>query len=71
MGFPTVSEIVCIVICALHAILGMIKSRLLSKKVDALCSFCGSAIVTGQQHDCVLTDEQLQALTVFVNSLKR
>lgn len=64
-------EIVCLVVCALHALLGAIKSHLLAKKVDALCSFCGSAIVKGEEHSCVLTDDQIKALTLFVNSLKK
>lgn len=70
MSFETVIEIVCVAICALHAVIGWLHSLSLGRKVDALCLKCGEPIEKGVEHNCNLTQFQYGKLIDFVKLVK-
>lgn len=70
MSFEMVIEIVCVAICALHAVIGWLHSLRLGRKVDALCLKCGQPLEDGVEHECQLDDSQLKKLVDFVQSIK-
>lgn len=63
------SELFCLIICALHIITELIVSAISHKKIERICSKCLAPIVEGESHDC-LNNEQLQALTSFIKTLR-
>lgn len=64
-------HIACLAFCVLHSIFEFFRACRLNKKVEKLCQDCGSPVIEGEQHDCVLTSTQLKALTAFVLELQR
>lgn len=70
MSWDTILEIVCVVACVAHALIGLIRSRSLGKKVDALCLKCGEPIENGVEHNCNLTQSQYGKLIDFVKLVK-
>lgn len=60
----------CLAFCVLHSIFEFFRARKLNKKVEKLCQDCGSPVVEGEDHQCLLTSTQLKALTAFVYELQ-
>lgn len=66
-------EIVCVVACLMHAVIGFFHDYKLGKKVDVLCSNCGTPLLQSelvQQESSGLSSEQLSKLVDFVKSIK-
>lgn len=57
--------------CVFHSVIEFFRARKLNKRIEKICSDCGSPVIEGEDHQCVLTPAQLQALTSFVLSLKK
>lgn len=70
MSTQVICEIVCIVVCLAHAVIGWLRGRSTDKKISALCDKCGMPVIDGVKHDCELSAEQLEKLVNFVKSIK-
>ncbi|AXF52084.1 MAG: hypothetical protein [Microviridae sp.] len=70
MDFSWILEAVCCVACILHAVIGVIRSRVTDKKLNALCLKCGMPYDDTKKHDCELDTNQLEALAKFVESVR-
>lgn len=70
MTWNVILEIVCVVACVLHAILGVIRGHRTDKKINALCLKCGASFDASVKHACELDDSQSDALLAFVKSMK-
>lgn len=63
--------LLCFVFCVVHSIISIFNARRLNKRISALCDKCGSPVIEGESHDCVLNTTQLKALSAFVAELKK
>lgn len=63
--------LLCLIFCVLHSIVSFVNTHKLNKRVTALCDKCGSPVIEGESHDCVLNTTQLKALSAFVAELKK
>lgn len=62
--------ILCVGVCILHLIIGVISAIVQNKKISKICDKCGSPIFEGEKHTCSLTYEELSALVAFVKDFK-
>lgn len=62
--------ILCVALCILHLIIGIISSISQNKKINKICAKCGSPVFEGENHTCTLSYEELSALVAFVRDLK-
>lgn len=72
MNVSTILEIVCVASCLIHAVVDIFRNFKLKKQLDVLCLKCGSSLTKEefQNHECQLTDNQLNILYDFVKSVK-
>lgn len=63
--------ILCVGVCILHLIVGIISAISQNKKIEKICTLCGSPIFKGEEHTCTLSYEELSAVIAFVNDLKK
>lgn len=59
---------VCMFICVLHFVVGLINSKLTSKKIEKICERCFQPVFEGEEHKCpdFLTSPQYLKLRSFL-----
>lgn len=52
-------------------LISLIVNLLSNKKIDKFCKDCGLPIFQNQEHNCILTNEELKLLTDFIVKIKK
>lgn len=68
------TDLICIIVCSVctlfHLLSGIISSLITGKKIDHICKDCGQPVLKGEEHECVLTPEQINKVVELVVSLR-